>query len=70
MAIAEVFCPPPDLKGREVMTNFEKFLQVNPGLTEKPYGDAMAASRLTNAFSKKAAYYVHDGDLLHALQFC
>ena len=40
----EVYCPPPDLKGQEVMTDFEKFLQDHPDSAEKPYGDAMAAS--------------------------
>ena len=32
------------LKGQEVMTDFEKFLQDHPDTAEKPYGDAMAAS--------------------------
>ena len=27
-------------------------------------------TRLTNVFSKKAENHAHDGDLLHALQFC
>ena len=40
----EIYCPPPGLKGQEVMTDFEKFLQDHPDMAEKPYGDAMAAS--------------------------
>ena len=39
-----VHCPPPDLKGHEVMIAFEQFLGDNPDMAEKPYGDAMAAS--------------------------
>ena len=49
----EVYCPPPDLKGQEVMIGFEKFLQDNPDMAEKPYGDAMAAS-LSRAFPCQA----------------
>jgi Rap1a immunity proteins len=45
----EVYCAPPDLKGQEVMIDFEKFLQDHPDEAEKPYGDAMAAS-LSRAF--------------------
>jgi len=40
----KVYCPPPGLKGLQVMIDFEKFLEDNPDLAEKPYGDAMAAS--------------------------
>jgi hypothetical protein len=40
----EIYCPPPDLKGNEVMTDFEKFLEDHPDTAERPYGDAMAAS--------------------------
>jgi hypothetical protein len=45
----EIYCPPPDLKGQEVMTDFEKFLQDHPDTAEKPYGNAMAGS-LSRAF--------------------
>ncbi len=40
----QVFCPPPNLKGQQVMSAFERFLEDNPNMAEKPYGDAMAAS--------------------------
>ncbi len=40
----EVYCPPPGLKGGQVMSTFEKFLEDNPDMVEKPYGHAMAAS--------------------------
>jgi hypothetical protein len=45
----EVYCPPPGLKGGQVMTAFDQFLASNPDLAEKPYGEAMAAS-LSRAF--------------------
>ncbi len=45
----EVYCPPPGLEGQQVMSTFEKFLEDNPDMAEKPYGDAMAAS-LSHAF--------------------
>lgn len=45
----EVCCPPPDLKGQKIMTAFEQFLQDNPDLAERRYGDAMAAT-LVRAF--------------------
>ena len=44
LAGKEVYCPPPDFKGRQVMIVFEKFLEENPDMAERPYGDAMAAS--------------------------
>ena len=44
LAGKEVYGPPPDFKGRQVMIAFEKFLEENPDMAEKPYGDAMAAS--------------------------
>ena len=49
LAGKEVYCPPPDFKGRQVMIAFEKFLEENPDMAEKPYGAAMAAS-LSRAF--------------------
>ena len=49
LAGKEVYCPPPDFKGRQVMIAFEKFLEENPDMAERPYGDAMAAS-LSRAF--------------------
>jgi hypothetical protein len=45
----EVYCPPPGLKGHEIMGALERFLGDNLDMGEKPYGDAMAAS-LTRAF--------------------
>ena len=45
----EVYCPPPGLKGHEIMGAFEKFLEENPEMADKQYGDAMAAS-LSRAF--------------------
>jgi len=45
----EVYCPPPGLKGQEVMSDFEQFLAGNPDMAEKPYGDALAAT-LSRAF--------------------
>ena len=44
LAGKEVYCPPPSFKGRQVMIVFEKFLEENPDMAERPYGDAMAAS--------------------------
>ena len=41
------------IKGRQVMIAFEKFLEDNPDMAEKPYGDAMAAS-LSRAFPCQA----------------
>jgi hypothetical protein len=49
LAGKEVYCPPPDLKGPQVMSALERFLEDNPNMAEKPYGDAMAAS-LSRAF--------------------
>jgi hypothetical protein len=40
----EVYCPPPGLKGGQVMTALEQFVVSHPDLAEKPYGDAMAVS--------------------------
>jgi Rap1a immunity proteins len=40
----DIYCPPPGLKGAQVMPAFEKFLEENPDMAERPYGDAMAAS--------------------------
>ena len=45
----EVYCPPADLKGQQVMTALERFIEDNPDMAEKPYGDAMAAT-LSRAF--------------------
>ncbi len=44
LAGKEIYCPPPGLKGHEIMISFEQFLNNNPDMAEKPYGDAMAAS--------------------------
>ena len=32
----EVYCRPPGLKGQQVMAGFEKFLEENPDMAEKP----------------------------------
>jgi len=32
----EVYCPPPGLKGKQVMSTFEQFLEDNPDMAEKP----------------------------------
>jgi hypothetical protein len=45
----EVYCPPPGLKGGQVMTTLDQFLASNPNMAERTYGDAMGAS-LTRAF--------------------
>jgi Rap1a immunity proteins len=45
----EVYCPPPGLKGGQVMTTLDQFLARNPDQAEKPYGEAMATS-LSQAF--------------------
>ena len=44
LAGKDVYCPPPGFKGQQVMIAFEKFLEENPDMGEKPYGDAMAAA--------------------------
>ena len=44
LAGKEIYCPPPDLKGRQVMTALEKFVEENPDIAERAYGDAKAAS--------------------------
>ena len=49
----EVYCPPPELKGGQVMTALDQFLASNPDMAEKSYGDAMAAS-LSRAFPCQA----------------
>jgi hypothetical protein len=45
----EVYCPPPGLKGGQVMSALDQFLGSNPDMAEESYGDAMAAS-LSRAF--------------------
>jgi hypothetical protein len=49
LAGKEVYCPPPDWKGHEIMVAFERFIEENPDMAERPYGDAMAAT-LSRAF--------------------
>jgi Rap1a immunity proteins len=39
-----VYCPPPGLKGGQVMSAFGRFLEDHPEMAEKTYGDALAAS--------------------------
>ncbi len=41
------------LKGQQVMVGFEKFVEDNPDMADKPYGDAMA-STLSRAFPCQA----------------
>jgi hypothetical protein len=45
----EVVCPPSDLRGKQIMSAFERFMDKNPDLADQPYGVAMAAS-LSRAF--------------------
>ena len=40
-----IYCAPPDLKGRQIMSAFEAFLKDNPKMADAPYGDAMAGTR-------------------------
>jgi hypothetical protein len=40
----EVFCPPSDLGGKQIMSALERFVADNPDLADEPYGLAMAAS--------------------------
>ena len=40
----EVFCPPSDLGGKQIMSALERFVDANPDLADEPYGVAMAAS--------------------------
>jgi len=49
----KVYCPPPGLKGQQIMSAFEQLLGDNPDMAERPYGDAMAAS-LSRAFPCQA----------------
>ena len=44
LAAKEIYCPPPDFKGGQVMTALQKFLEEHPDMAERPYDDAMAAS--------------------------
>ena len=44
LAGKEIYCPPPDFKGGQVMTALRNFLEEHPDMAERPYGDAMAAS--------------------------
>ena len=53
LAGKEIYCPPPGLKGHEIMLSFEQFLNDNPDMADKPYGDAMA-STLSRAFPCQA----------------
>jgi hypothetical protein len=49
LAGKEVYYPPQGFKGGQVMTALEQFLERNPDLAEKSYGEAMSAS-LSRAF--------------------
>jgi hypothetical protein len=49
----DVYCPPQGLNGSQVMTALEQFLESNPNMAEKSYGDAMAVS-LNRAFPCQA----------------
>jgi len=40
----EVFCPPSDLGGKQIMSALERFVDHNPDVADEPYGVAMAAS--------------------------
>lgn len=45
----EVVCPPSDLRGKQIMSALERFVEDNPSLADEPYGVAMAAS-LSHSF--------------------
>jgi hypothetical protein len=53
----EVFCPPSDLGGKQIMSALERFVVDNPDLADKPYGVAMAAS-LRDTFPSEACEMV------------
>jgi hypothetical protein len=36
LAGKEIYCPPPGLKGQEIMSAFEKFIEENPDTAERP----------------------------------
>ena len=38
------YCAPPDIKGHQIMGDFEAFVKDNPVLAEHPYGEAMAGT--------------------------
>ena len=40
----DVYCPPPQFKGGQVLTALEQFLGDHPDLAERSYGGAMAAA--------------------------
>jgi hypothetical protein len=56
----EVYCHPPGLKGQQVMAGFEKFLEENPDMAEKPR-DAIVCTchRSTNARQGGFAFSVN-----------
>jgi hypothetical protein len=43
-AAKEVYCPPPGLTGRQIMTAFERFIADTPGMVDKPYGATLPQS--------------------------
>src|SRR5271165_1391283 len=53
LAEKKIYCPPPSLKGHQIMISFEQFLNDNSDMADKPYGDAMA-STLSRAFPCQA----------------
>jgi hypothetical protein len=53
LAGKEIYCPPPGLKGEQVMIALDKYVEENPDTADKAYGDAMAGS-LSRAFPCKA----------------
>ena len=53
LAGKEIYCPPPGLKGHEIMISFEQFLNDSADMANEPYGDAMA-STLSRAFPCQA----------------
>jgi hypothetical protein len=53
----EVFCPPTDLEGKQIMSALERFVDHNPDLADEPYGVAMAAS-LRDTFPCRSMLYI------------
>jgi hypothetical protein len=55
LAGKEIYCPPPGLKGHDIMSACEQYstYRTNPDVAERAYEDAMAAS-LSRAFPCRA----------------
>ena len=58
LAGKEIYCPPPGVKGHEIMISFEQFLNDNPDMADKPYGrrngvDAQPSISLPSPISER-----------------